>query len=87
MTLTAKKISIHALREERDRFVRSILAGSKVFQSTRSARSATISIVSSDRAARLFQSTRSARSATFMRHSVEILFPISIHALREERDT
>ena len=34
----------------------------------------------------VFQSTRSARSATLLSLELEFPFPISIHALREERD-
>ena len=57
------KISIHALREERDNFEVIPIRNDAVFQSTRSARSATVAV----RRAVLtgaFQSTRSARSAT-----------------------
>ena len=35
----------------------------------------------------VFQSTRSARSATLLSLELEFPFPISIHALREERDS
>ena len=56
-----------------------------LFQSTRSARSATYS---SAEAVRLsgFQSTRSARSATRAHTGGALYNLISIHALREERD-
>ena len=78
-------ISIHALRAERDVLTSVKFPGINLFQSTRSVRSATyhyshiFSIL-------LFQSTRSVRSATMVMQMVGKGIPISIHALRAERD-
>ena len=59
-----------------------------LFQSTRSARSATVSMASKLHALKRFQSTRSARSATRMPSGAAGgTGGISIHALREERDS
>ncbi len=103
------RISIHALREERDcrrigyiqpfrdfnprapRGARPLrrpsLAATWQFQSTRSARSATSKIKIESKDAVKFQSTRSARSATIYNSPARIPTVISIHALREERDS
>ena len=82
---TSEMISIHALREERDPALPQDEQVRLLFQSTRSARSATLPLPGPPLSAR-FQSTRSARSATrtWARGLPALL--ISIHALREERD-
>ena len=61
-------ISIHALRKERDVFPRLRMRIFDIFQSTRSARSATYTR-ENDFLSSVFQSTRSARSATSVRGS------------------
>ena len=101
-------ISIHALRMERDAVERVRVSTIPVFQSTRSAWSATV-VIRERRQYRRFQSTRSAWSATAAGVPVSRKFfdfnpraphgarpneaessggtdPISIHALRMERD-
>ena len=81
-----KKISIHALREERDLPEYFLKLQPKQFQSTRSARSATLSaslIVST--ASISIHALREERDGSYMRH-VCGYWGISIHALREERD-
>ena len=79
-------ISIHALREERDDPLPSPTVPHMVFQSTRSARSATTIAILSTPFPSIFQSTRSARSATIQSVITLLDKLISIHALREERD-
>ena len=84
--IQARQISIHALREERDEILCSRRTRLHRFQSTRSARSATKRTRLSSSTGWRFQSTRSARSATRCIRLPRFLSPISIHALREERD-
>ena len=83
---TVREISIHALREERDKVAGAGKAYYVRFQSTRSARSATILCGLWRDIQFLFQSTRSARSATTHPSQLDGWRQISIHALREERD-
>ena len=81
-----ERISIHALRKERDDLGLMRVGKLPKFQSTRSARSATV--YSTQRARQSgFQSTRSARSATHFRFHPLQQRRISIHALRKERDS
>ena len=57
-------ISIHALREEGDALTRLFLDGLRIFQSTPSARRATLTDEATQRLLDKFQSTPSARRAT-----------------------
>ena len=79
-------ISIHALREERDSIREKSGAVLTIFQSTRSARSATGCPASMCRSALNFnpRAPRGARRADVSASAEGI--KISIHALREERD-
>ena len=77
-------ISIHALRKESDKAIRSRMA-LWLFQSTLSVRRATVK----DHPMRwllLFQSTLSVRRATNLPKTCDAWFLISIHALRKESD-
>ena len=78
------RISIHALRKESDKAIRSRMA-LWLFQSTLSVRRATVK----DHPMRwllLFQSTLSVRRATSVRLFRDHVGEISIHALRKESD-
>ena len=78
------RISIHALRKESDKAIRSRMA-LWLFQSTLSVRRATVK----DHPMRwllLFQSTLSVRRATRQVDHAAIAHDISIHALRKESD-
>ena len=79
-------ISIHALREESDRLKVLVAGQSHTFQSTLSARRATIAFLVPIIFSVKFQSTLSARRATSEICSSIITTFISIHALREESD-
>ena len=81
----AKLISIHALREEGDRWPSSGRWSSTQFLSTPSARRATLKPVCSPGRV-LFLSTPSARRATSWSRGHPLWCGISIHALREEGD-
>ena len=78
-------ISIHALREERDSLRSIIQKDSTDFnpRAPRGARQAPIGLMWK---VKIFQSTRSARSATIRKLRNTSMLGISIHALREERD-
>ena len=78
-------ISIHALREEGDLRIASMIGNSFQFLSTPSARRATPSIGRVIRYTR-FLSTPSARRATWTKNNSLCVPKISIHALREEGD-
>ena len=78
-------ISIHALREEGDRYPSHLASFSVAFLSTPSARRATISIFGSAMDD-IFLSTPSARRATSRGERYGCGRGISIHALREEGD-
>ena len=81
----AKRISIHALREEGDESRRSRVQVQWVFLSTPSARRATRGLVGINQRIR-FLSTPSARRATTHIMYGDKPLKISIHALREEGD-
>ena len=87
MILELLLISIHALREEGDtETVDDQLARVLAFQSTPSARRATVSAVEKQKRSVKFQSTPSARRATGSSRRARNEQRISIHALREEGD-
>ena len=88
MILELLLISIHALREEGDtETVDDQLARVLAFQSTPSARRATVSAVEKQKRSVKFQSTPSARRATITTIAAAEALEISIHALREEGDS
>ena len=78
-------ISIHALREESDQYNQNQMFFSFLFQSTLSARRATLQPEKHSHQ-RQFQSTLSARRATVYNLYDSGYHYISIHALREESD-
>ena len=78
------RISIHALRKESDKAIRSRMA-LWLFQSTLSVRRATI-LLAAVVDVMLFQSTLSVRRATRSLAGLEYRAGISIHALRKESD-
>ena len=80
-----RTISIHALREESDASIQSAVPNLAIFQSTPSARRATLIAGLSTFWSR-FQSTPSARRATGNLRGKRPGGRISIHALREESD-
>ena len=82
----ARKISIHALREEGDNRARGTHLLEPIFLSTPSARRATTKIVECALDCRKFLSTPSARRATSQLSMRAPCISISIHALREEGD-
>ena len=79
-------ISIHALREESDPETYRYVAGYVTFQSTPSARRATLHGPYQRLERAGFQSTPSARRATYILNHKRARSSISIHALREESD-
>ena len=79
-------ISIHALREEGDIRTVFVFFRPVQFLSTPSARRATMQCVVNFVEFFQFLSTPSARRATAVRGKFRRVFPISIHALREEGD-
>ena len=85
--LSSRIISIHALREESDTMTLYHRLIVLEFQSTLSARRATVNIMANCPLKKGFQSTLSARRATLCKKLLnEIVKSISIHALREESD-
>ena len=80
-----RSISIHALREEGDTLRGLDLVRLIIFLSTPSARRATTAKAMRQEI-KAFLSTPSARRATGPLHGCSVVWPISIHALREEGD-
>ena len=79
-------ISIHALREEGDRLSRMAASSSPYFY-PRPPRGGRPTTWTTRPRHRKFLSTPSARRATSFAYAGKLLFPISIHALREEGDS
>ena len=82
----AQAISIHALREEGDRLSRMAASSSPYFY-PRPPRGGRPTTWTTRPRHRKFLSTPSARRATSFAYAGKLLFPISIHALREEGDS
>ena len=85
MLLCELKISIHALRKESDPVMTNRALSGSLFQSTLSVRRATVRPTALDLQGE-FQSTLSVRRATELVTGRDVLFSISIHALRKESD-
>ena len=83
---TPDVISIHALREEGDRLSRMAASSSPYFY-PRPPRGGRPTTWTTRPRHRKFLSTPSARRATSFAYAGKLLFPISIHALREEGDS